>query len=133
MRTDASAAQSMAQRQGIGRERHLDASMLWIQEKVRGRIIEVCAIQTSVNSADLGMKVLSMSGPAHLLNVVEEDGWPIGENQHEEISLRSHADRLAQQVDDRCDVAKKQLIAIISVLSMLTSANGDVMDMSGSG
>ena len=35
VRSDSSAARAMVQRQGIGRVRHLDAALLWIQQKRR--------------------------------------------------------------------------------------------------
>ena len=43
-RSDSSAARGMTQRRGIGRVRHLDASMLWIQQKEREKILTVAAI-----------------------------------------------------------------------------------------
>ena len=49
MRTDASAAGSMAQRQDIGRVPHLRSEI-----KIRERVIEVLAIPTVVDGADLG-------------------------------------------------------------------------------
>ena len=35
LRTDATAAMGMCRRLGIGKIRHLDTSLLWVQEKVR--------------------------------------------------------------------------------------------------
>ena len=56
VRTDSSAARSMVQRQGIGRVRHLDASLLWVQQKESERAFSVAAIPSELNSADIGTR-----------------------------------------------------------------------------
>ena len=39
VRSDSSAARAMVQRQGIGRVRHLDASLLWVQQKEKDKVL----------------------------------------------------------------------------------------------
>ena len=41
VRSDSSAARAMVQRQGIGKVRHIDASMLWVQQKVKAPEVEI--------------------------------------------------------------------------------------------
>ena len=41
VRSDRSAARAMVQRQGIGRVRHLDAALLWIQQEEKDKILSV--------------------------------------------------------------------------------------------
>ena len=53
-RSDSSAARSLAQRQGIGRIRHLDASLLWLQQKEKENVLQVAPAATDVNLADIG-------------------------------------------------------------------------------
>ena len=59
VRTDSSAARSMVQRQGIGRVRHLDASLLWVQQKESERAFSIAAVPSELNSADIGTKSLT--------------------------------------------------------------------------
>ena len=54
-----SAARGMRSRVGIGRARHLDAVMMWLQQKCHEKVIRVTAIPTSINSADIGTKALA--------------------------------------------------------------------------
>ena len=56
---DNSAAKQILQRSGVGRVRHLSCRILWIQQMVKQRQLEPCAIPTKYNYADLGTKKLS--------------------------------------------------------------------------
>ena len=57
--TDASAAQGMLRRQGIGRCRHLDVQLLWLQQKLtETQEMALVRLATSQNTADLGTKDL---------------------------------------------------------------------------
>ena len=58
-RSDCSAARSMTARQGVGRVRHIDSGVMWIQEKVASGKLEITAIPTLLNPADIGTKGLS--------------------------------------------------------------------------
>ena len=51
--TDASAAVGMTQRTGVGRVRHLDTRLLWIQDKVREKELTVGKVDGKVNPADV--------------------------------------------------------------------------------
>ena len=54
VRWDSSAAWAMVQRQGVGRVRHLDAALLWVQQEEKEKVLTVGAIPTELNSADIG-------------------------------------------------------------------------------
>ena len=56
--SDASSAISMAQRQGIGGVRHMEARYLWVQEKVEEGELKVNKIKGEENPADLCTKNL---------------------------------------------------------------------------
>ena len=53
LKTDATAAIGMSRRLGIGKVRHLDTSLLWIQQKVREKVVEVEKIPGADNPADI--------------------------------------------------------------------------------
>ena len=61
VRTDASAALAVANRQGTGRIRHLSGKVLWIQQAVRQQLARVVKISTDRNLADLGTKPLDLA------------------------------------------------------------------------
>ena len=54
--TDASAAIGIAQRLGVGKVRHIDVGMLWVQQNQRAGEIDVKKIGTKVNPADVFTK-----------------------------------------------------------------------------
>ena len=54
--TDASAAIGIAQRFGLGRTRHIDVSMLWIQQKQWKKRFEIAKIDGKKKTADLFTK-----------------------------------------------------------------------------
>ncbi len=45
MRTDASAAQAIASRRGLGKVRHIDVAQLWLQQYVADKRIEIIEFQ----------------------------------------------------------------------------------------
>ena len=56
--TDASTARAICVREGVGKVRHLAARLLWIQQKVQDKAIEIEKISTEDNCADIGTKNL---------------------------------------------------------------------------
>ncbi len=56
--TDSSAAVGICSRQGLGKLRHLDTHMLWVQQAVRSRRIDLRKIAGEENPADLFTKHL---------------------------------------------------------------------------
>ena len=54
--TDASAAIGMTQRLGMGKVRHIDVGMLWVQQNQREGAIEVQKVGTKSNPADIFTK-----------------------------------------------------------------------------
>ena len=88
VRSDSSAARGMTQRQGIGRVRHLDASLLWIQQKEKEKVITVAAIPSELNSADIGAKNLAkkrLNGLLYVIHMVDAVGDRVGEQEYHEI------------------------------------------------
>ena len=58
--THSSAARGITARLGCGRLRHLETRFLWIQEKVREKLIHIVNIGTATNRADLQTKALEL-------------------------------------------------------------------------
>ena len=56
---DASAALGVIARRGIGKIRHLDTSMLWIQQKELQKAVEFLKVDGVINPADLMTKHLA--------------------------------------------------------------------------
>ena len=57
--TDSSAAIGICSRQGLGKLRHLDTHLLWIQQAVRARRIDLRKIRGETNPADVFTKHLA--------------------------------------------------------------------------
>ena len=54
--TDSSAAKSIAQREGVGKVRHLDTRALWLQAEVKLGRLSMLKVGTDDNLADIGTK-----------------------------------------------------------------------------
>ena len=65
--TDSSAALGIATRSGLGKLRHLETHMLWVQEKVRVGAVAVRKVRGDVNPADLFTKHLPSKDKLHQL------------------------------------------------------------------
>ena len=91
IRTDASAAVGVIQRQGAGRVKHLQIRQLWLQEKARNDDIKFIKIPRAINFSDLLTHHWSeKDGKTHLegmsANVrgARECGLPEGGSQSKE-------------------------------------------------
>ena len=51
VKTDASAARGIASRRGLGKVRHLDVTLLWIQDRVLSGDIELIKVDGKINRA----------------------------------------------------------------------------------
>ena len=59
IQTDSSSAKAMCGRRGVGKVRHLQTPLLWIQDRVQRGDVIIKKIDGKTNSADLGTKVLA--------------------------------------------------------------------------
>ena len=71
---DSSAAIGICKRSGIGKIRHLDTRLLWIQDKVRDGTIGIVKIAGTENPADLMTKHLDADSIA--ANLTRLSCWP---------------------------------------------------------
>ena len=128
-RSDSSAARAMCHRQGVGRVRHIDSSMFWIQDRVQAKVIEVTAIPTAVNSSDIGTKSLSRARTKALMFIIGMvTGYnnPVGEGEYNEIQVNMHQkkniNRIAGMIKGDMRVAA---ILALSLVQGVTSAELD--------
>ena len=54
--TDSTAAKAMATRQGVGRVKHIQVKMLWIQQLCQEKLVEIRKVSSAMNLADLMTK-----------------------------------------------------------------------------
>ena len=80
LRTDATAAMGMARRLGIGKIRHLDTSLLWVQQQVRNGTVQLEKVLGTENPGDALTNHLS--GP-DLMGHVERMGLQYDEGRAE--------------------------------------------------
>ena len=69
---DATAAEGMMQRRGLGKMRHLRVQELWTQEAVAMKRFRVRKIKTEDNNADMGTKPL---GREQLEKILQRMGF----------------------------------------------------------
>ena len=82
MFVDATVAQSMANRQGIGKIRHLEVRFLWMQDLAKQGAITVRKVKGHLNPADVLTKPMScteMMGKLSRVNVFCVDLGPRGQ------------------------------------------------------
>ena len=65
--TDASAANGIASRRGLGKTRHIDVHYLWIQERVANGDIKLSKVWGGENPADLLTKYLTRDAMSRAL------------------------------------------------------------------
>ncbi|CAK0869723.1 unnamed protein product [Prorocentrum cordatum] len=56
--TDSSAARGIAKREGVGMVRSLEARVLWLQQAIKRKLMDLGTVGTDDNKADLGTKIL---------------------------------------------------------------------------
>ena len=129
VRSDSSAARSMAQRQGIGRVRHLDASLLWIQQRERQKELQVSAVPSEINPADLGTKILTKArlyGLVFLLKMVDGCFKRIGREEFEEIQEKMQTKKNIAKIAK--SVKSDYRVAAVIALAALTPAKASPIE-----
>ena len=77
--SDASAAIGIARRKGLGKIRHLDVTDLWIQDKIRSKVINLEKVLGADNMADVLTKYVeknTLEKALAQMNVVKTKGQP---------------------------------------------------------
>ena len=122
-RSDSSAARAMCNRQGIGRVRHLGCGMLWIQDRVQKRDMEVSPIPTAVNPADLGTKPLGKARTLalmHLTGMVDENDLEVGQPEFEQVEEKMNLQKSVKKISGAIGRGSKfGMAAIIALCTMM--------------
>ena len=124
VRSDSSAARAMVQRQGIGRVRHLDASLLWVQQKEKEKVLSIGPIPTELNCADLGTKALTrkrMLGLLYMLKVVQFGGERVGEEEYKELEHREQMKKGMKRVMQSKDLR----VGLLMMMATMDQAAGN--------
>ena len=75
--SDATAAIGIARRKGLGKIRHIDVTDLWIQDKIRSRVIQLAKVLGTENMADALTKYVdksSLQGAMGRMHLVKTEG-----------------------------------------------------------
>ena len=67
-RSDSSSGRQWLQRAGLGRLKHIDVRLCWLQKAIREKVLQVLPVSTQVNIADLNTKKLTASRRQFLLS-----------------------------------------------------------------
>ena len=66
--TDSSAAKGIASRLGLGKIRHLDTGLLWLQYHLRRKVLQLVKMRGRANPADIGTKDLAEKDMMRIMN-----------------------------------------------------------------
>ncbi|CAE7303029.1 unnamed protein product [Symbiodinium sp. CCMP2456] len=126
LRGDSAAGRAIAQRVGCGRVRHLDASLLWLQEAVKKQEFKVSAIAGLANPADIGTKAVPTARLRELLyklGAVDESFERVGQSEHEKAEFKNKAKEMIKS--GALGVKSiKQLMPVLLVLSQIQGIEG---------
>lgn len=129
VRTDSSAARSMVQRQGIGRV-HLDASLLWVQQKESERAFSVAAIPSELNCADIAKNLTRkrLLGLLYMIKMIDVIGDRVGYEEYKDLDLeyQYQIKRGAKKMMNSEDLRIGLLLLMASVSSVAGSSTEEV-------
>ena len=111
---DNAAARSLGNRQGVGRTRHIDGKLLWLQQKTQEKLLEVIPVGTRDNVSDLPTKALKPERIEFLLGRLNVRCKDNGFQVVSESELLDHESR--RKI---CRVVKKGSVNVQQVLQVL--------------
>ena len=122
---DNSAARNIASRQGVGRTRHLEGKILWLQDKVKQGIFIPRPVPTADNVSDLGTKVLKADRVAYLLSKCNIRDLScgnalVGKSQILDAEERYRIRRILSQNT----VSTSQVLQVLAIALQVASAQG---------
>ena len=116
---DNSSARALLMKTGLGRTRHIDCALLWIQQRVERREFEVKAVGTKWNLSDLSTKrhtVHRLNFLLHLMNIYDYSAATV-------VGAEQHAEEIKRVVtQDVLKVLRLQATEPSPVLRKLTKA-----------
>ena len=131
IRTDSSSARQWLQRTGVGRLKHYSIRLLWLQESIRNGSIDIAAVGTKLNVADLNTKKLSVARRRFLqyhlgvvaMNSQNEIIERIGENEvHQNFmdeQMKMHVKRISKCVyKSGGNIERILMLALVSQMAV---------------
>ncbi|CAE7237703.1 GIP [Symbiodinium sp. CCMP2592] len=99
---DNAAARSLGNRQGVGRTRHIDGKLLWLQQMTQEKMLDISPVGTAENVGDLPTKPLKPERVEFILarlNVRDKDcGYALVGNAHLlDHRTRHHVSRIVKR------------------------------------
>ena len=70
LHTDSTAGKGIASRVGMGKIRHLDTGLLWLQHHVNRRDLRIKKVHKDKNLADIGTKAINVTVQETLMNLM---------------------------------------------------------------
>jgi phage gp16-like protein len=93
---DSTSAKSISSRAGLGKVRHMEVRLLWIQEAVRNKRIQMWKIKGENNPADILTKPMSLKEMRS-----NEKLDRVNFTQPEKVNKKSWADMTAEEFGER--------------------------------
>ena len=124
-RSDSSAARSLAGRLGIGRARHIEANLLWLQQKVAEKSLTITPIPTELNPADIGTKYMPkvrLNGLKYMIKMVDYGSHRIGIHEYKELEAKEQLRKDMQKFPKKGGFTGR--VAMIIALSLMRQSEG---------
>ena len=124
---DNSSARSLGNRQGVGRTRHIDGKLLWLQQKTQQKLLAIGPVGTIENVADLPTKALKPDRIEYILgklNVRDKDcGYaPVGASHLLDHRTRTNVCRVVK----RGSINAQHILQILAIaLQLDATASAD--------
>ena len=122
-RSDSAAGRGICQRLGCGRIRHLHCGVLWVQQAVRTKVLQLSSISGVENPADLGTKPLGGSRVRELLftmGAVSGDTSPYGSEDKEEADRKREASKALKSLKTLSANQVTQVQALVPLVLLLS-------------
>ena len=126
-RSDSSAARSLAGRLGIGRACHIEANLLWLQQKVAEKSLTITPIPTELNPADIGTKYMPkvrLNGLKYMIKMVDYGSHRIGIHEYKELEAKEQLRKDMQKFPKKGGFTGR--VAMIIALSLMRQSEGQI-------
>ncbi|OLQ15349.1 Retrovirus-related Pol polyprotein from transposon TNT 1-94 [Symbiodinium microadriaticum] len=129
LKVDNSATRQLAQRRGVGRTRHIEGRLLWLQQAVREHVLSVLPVHTMSNLGDLSTK---MHSAARLRSLLYLHGFvdgctvqAVGEQEYDEMILKANVkeqikavQRVAKQSNSMMTMSMAKRVALVTLFML---------------
>ena len=125
-RSDSAAGRGICQRLGCGRIRHLHCGVLWVQQAVRTKVLQLSSISGVENPADLGTKPLGGTRVRELLftmGAVGADTSPYGAEDKEEADRKRETSKALKNLKTLSANHVTQVQALVPLGNRAVSTN----------